>query len=134
MEEKIDLRQINILVHAFLGDSIYEVYVREHIIKNHPNMKVNKIHKLAVNYVKAESQYEIVTRLHDEDYFTEDEWDIVLRGRNSSQNAPKNAIVSHYNYATGFEAVLGYLYLLDKKERMNQIIGHAIKYIDDKNQ
>lgn len=130
MEENLDLKKINILVHAYLGDSIYEVYVREHIIKKNPNMKVNKLHRMAINYVKAEAQYEIVMKLKEEELLSEEEWGIVLRGRNSSQNAPKNAIISHYKYATGFEALIGYLYLLGKKDRIEEIFEFAIDYVE----
>lgn len=132
MEKNIDPRQINILVYAYIGDSIYEVKVREHIVKMHPTLKVNKLHNIAVKYVRAKSQSDVVRYLHDEEILSEDEWDIVLRGRNSAHNPPKNAVVSEYNYATGYEALIGYLYIKKETERLEEILNYSINYIDEK--
>ncbi|MDK2868000.1 MAG: mini-ribonuclease [Clostridiales bacterium] len=127
---KTDARMMNPLKLAFLGDAIYEAYIRYYIISKHV-LTTSEMSKMAVKYVNAEAQAYIVTVLKDE--FTEDEWNMLKRGRNQKTGSrPKHASVSDYRYATGFESLLGYLYVLDEKDRIYEIVGMAIDAIDRK--
>ena len=118
----MDLFTINIITLAYLGDAIYEVYVREHLISTGVTM-VDELQKEAIKYVSAKSQSRILTNLIDNDYLTEEEKDIVKRGRNYKRNThPKNTDIITYKLSTGFEALIGYLYLNDQKARLNELM------------
>lgn len=113
---KLDARMMSPLQLAYLGDAVYELLVRTYLIEKR-NVSVNKLHKEAVKYVKAEAQANILFSLEDE--LTEEEWTIVKRGRNAkSGSVPKNANLSDYKYATGFEALIGYLYIIGEIDRI----------------
>lgn len=114
---------------AYLGDAVYELYIRSYLM-NEKKGKVNKLNRLAVSYVNASSQGYAAREL--EGFLTEEEWRILKRGRNQKSLAPKNANVSDYKYATGFEALLGYLYLKGNIERVYEIIKEAILLIDSR--
>lgn len=123
-----DIRMMNPLKLAYLGDAVYEAYIRTYIISKHV-MTPNEMSKLAVKYVKAGAQASIVNALKDD--LTEEEWTLIKRGRNQkSASVPKNASISDYRYATGFEALIGYLYLMDEKDRIYEIVGLAIDAIE----
>ncbi|MFZ5966815.1 MAG: Mini-ribonuclease 3 [Bacillota bacterium] len=116
------------LVYAYLGDAIYEVYVRTYITCRYGG-SVNDLHKIATRFVKASAQARIVRGLENE--LSTEEWNLLKRGRNQkSGSVPKNANISDYKYATGFEALIGYLYLMGQSERMEQIILRAIDIIE----
>lgn len=118
----MDLFTINIITLAYLGDAIYEVYVREHLISTCVAM-VDELQKEAIKYVSAKSQSRILTNLIDNDYLTEEEKDIVKRGRNYKRNThPKNTDIITYKLSTGFEALIGYLYLNNQKDRLNELM------------
>jgi len=112
---------------AYLGDVIYEVHIRTYLI-NTQKSKIHELNKMAVSYVNASSQGYVARNL--ENFLTEKEWSIIKRGRNQKSTPPKNANVSDYKYATGFEALLGYLYLIGNNNRIFQIIKESIKLID----
>ncbi len=125
------LRTMSPLVFAYIGDAIYEIYIRTYIINKY-KLKVNELHKMSTDFVKAESQSKIVHALEAE--LTEEEWKIVKKGRNQkSGTAAKNASITDYRYATGFECLLGYLYLSGEKERVEEIISRAIEIIEESN-
>ena len=134
MEESIKMDKIKLitmspLVLAYLGDTVYESYIREHLIRQNINRKVNNLHKLAIQYSKAKAQATIIHELEDE--LTEEEMKIFKRGRNQkSHTAPKNADINDYKYATGFEALIGYLYLSEDKERLEYIVKKGIEIIE----
>ena len=134
MEESIKMDKIKLitmspLVLAYLGDTVYESYIREHLIRQNINRKVNNLHKLAIQYSKANAQATIIHELEDE--LTEEEMKIFKRGRNQkSHTAPKNADIIDYKYATGFEALIGYLYLSEDKERLEYIVKKGIEIIE----
>ncbi len=116
------------LVLAYIGDAVYEVYVRNRIISEHPDMPANKLHKEAIKYVKAHGQSKALESLEAE--LSEDELSIYKRGRNAkSPTVPKNADVTEYRRATGFEALVGYLYRSGKEERLNYIMEKAFNAI-----
>lgn len=115
----MDIRMYNPLVLAYIGDTVYDTFIRTMLVSN-GSMQVNKLHKRAVKYVKAKAQAEILEKLND--LLTEDEHDIVRRGRNTkSATVPKNADINDYRYATGFEALIGYLYLTGNQKRLMEL-------------
>lgn len=127
--ERSELITMSPLVLAYLGDTVYESYVREYLIKQNINKKVNDLHKSAVKYVKAKAQATIIHELESE--LTEEELRIYKRGRNQKSNtSPKNADIIDYKNATGFEALIGYLYLNDEKERLQYIVKEGIRIVE----
>ena len=134
MEESIKMDKIKLitmspLVLAYLGDTVYESYIREHLIRQNMNRKVNNLHKLAIQYSKAKAQATIIHEIENE--LTEEEMKIFKRGRNQkSHTSPKNADIIDYKYATGFEALIGYLYLSEDKERLEYIVKKGIEIIE----
>ena len=124
IERKKDIKDVKMmspLTWAYIGDCVYELYVRQELI-NKTNLKPHKLHIEAINYVKASKQAEILKEIMDK--LTEEEKDIVRRGRNSeNHHLPKNASVEDYMYSTAFEALIGYLYLSRQDERLKEILG-----------
>lgn len=118
--------ELNPLALAYLGDSVYEVYIRKNLIDK-GYVKVNDLSKEAIKYVSAKSQTDLLNKLIDKNFLTEDELEIVRRGRNAkSHKAPKNTDIVTYKYATGFECLIGYLYLQKNNDRINKIIKEII--------
>ncbi len=127
---RTELITMSPLVLAYIGDTIYESYIREYLIRKNINKKVNDLHKSAVKYVKAKAQATIMHELESE--LTEEELRIYKRGRNQkSHTSPKNADIIDYKHATGFEALVGYLHLGNEKERLDYIISKGINIIED---
>ncbi|WP_398441942.1 Mini-ribonuclease 3 [Sedimentibacter sp.] len=117
---------------AYAGDAVYELLVRNYIIHNH-DINVNKMHKLAVNFVKANSQAYVISKLEGE--LTEEEKRIVKRGRNAKiTSSPKNAELMEYRYATGFEALFGYLYLSNDINRLMILFNKTVNIINEKDE
>lgn len=120
-----DIRMLNPLVLAYVGDSVYDTFVRT-LLVSEGFAQVAKLHKLAIGFVKAKAQADILEKISY--MLTEDEQDIVRRGRNTkSATVPKNADISDYRYATGFEALLGFLYLTGRLDRLMEIIKKVIQ-------
>ncbi len=112
-----DIDMYNPLVLAYIGDSVYELYVRT-LLVSHGSIQVSKLHKRAITFVKAKSQAEFLEEVIQSE-LTDDEKDIVRRGRNAkSGTVPKNAELVDYRMATGLEALFGYLYLIGNIERL----------------
>ncbi|MDF2548420.1 MAG: hypothetical protein K0R93_3318 [Anaerosolibacter sp.] len=125
-----EIRFLSPLVYAYIGDAVYEVYIRSYIINKYGG-NVNALHKIATRFVKAASQAHAVHEL--EHQLSEEEWGIIKRGRNQkSGSVPKNANLADYRYATGFESLIGYLYLMDKHDRIEEIVEKAIVIIEEK--
>lgn len=123
---KEEAKALNPLTLAFIGDAVYEVYIRTYILSNNNNLSVHKLHVKAIGFVKANAQYMIMKDI--ENQLTEEEVSIFKRGRNSkSGTVPKNADVREYRVATGFEAVIGYLYISRQEERLKFILDKAIE-------
>lgn len=119
----MDLNSINILVYAYIGDSIYELMIREYLINKGYN-KVNKLQTLALNYVTAKNQARFITYLLDNNILMDDEIDIVKRGRNAKvYSHPKNTDILTYKHATSLECLFGYLYLKKDMNRINELIS-----------
>lgn len=112
------------LVLAYIGDGVYELYVRSRTIEEHSSMPAHKLHLHTVKYVKAEAQSKSITAVSD--MLTEEETAVFKRGRNAkSPTSAKNADIRDYRRATGFEALLGYLYLSGNTKRLNEIMAAA---------
>lgn len=128
IDRKRDEAEINTmspLVWAYIGDSIYELYIRMHLVNN-TKSKPHKLHIESIKYVKAKAQAEILQRI--EEKLTDKEKEIVKRGRNAeNHHLPKNATVQEYMYSTGFEALIGYLYLTKQDERLKEILDMCIE-------
>lgn len=122
-----DVKTINSLVLAYLGDAIYEVYIRKYLIEKNI-AKVNNLQKEAIKYVSAKGQCSFVTFMLDNNILTNEEKEVFLRARNyKSISHPKNTDIITYKYATGFEAVIGYLELKNDKKRIEELISYCIK-------
>ena len=123
-----DLREMNPSVLAYIGDSVYELYSRCHVSEKTASNS-GKMHKLNVHYVSASSQAKAVNAVMDE--LTDTELDYFKRGRNSnSPTMSKNASPMDYMNATGFEALLGFLFLDNQGDRLDYIIQRAFEVID----
>lgn len=127
--DSIQIKTISPLVLAYMGDAIYESYIRDHLIYKNPHMKVNDLHKRTTKYVRAKSQANIISKLEQD--LSEEEMNIFKRGRNQkSHTVPKNADILDYRHATGFEAVIGYLHLINDIERLKYIINKSIEIVE----
>lgn len=123
-----DVKTYSPLVLAYVGDCIYEIVIRTILVKRR-NCQVQKLHKEATWFVKAATQAALMDFL--EPRLTEEEQDVFRRGRNAkSHTVPKNANVGDYHKATGFEAVIGYLYLNNQMSRIMDLLYIALKEID----
>jgi ribonuclease-3 family protein len=127
----VNAKQLNSLALAYMGDAVYETYIRHHLLKL-GKIRPNQLHRSATNYVSAKAQARLLHQLADAEYFSEEEGAIIRRGRNAkSGTVPKNTDVQTYRYATAFEALIGYLYLTAETERMEQIIADCINIVDE---
>ena len=116
---------------AFVGDAYYDLKIREMLIRRGIN-KPKKFHQLAVFYVSAKAQAKILQRLLDENYLSNEELDIVRRGRNvKGGSVPKNTNVTMYRQSTAFEALIGFLYLTNKLDRLDEVISYCIEYMGE---
>ncbi len=121
-DKKINPKEYSPLPLAYIGDSVYDLFIRTKVIEQ-GNRHVTDLHKASVKFVKAHSQAESVHTI--EDRLTEDEVRVLKWGRNAKSNPPKNADVTDYRYATGFETLLGYLYLEGNMDRLKEIMNMA---------
>ena len=113
------------LTWAYEGDSIYEAFVRTHLVET-TNLKPHKLHIKAIKYVKAKAQAEILKKIHDS--LTEKEQEVVRRARNTqNHHVAKNADPADYMYSTAFEGLIGYLYLSNQKERLEKILRMSLE-------
>lgn len=122
---KAELLNMKPLALAFVGDCVYELYIRNFLITE-KYRDVNELHRKSVFYVKAKAQAYILHTLEEE--LTEDEQNFVRRGRNAHPHTvPKNANVIDYRYATAYEALIGYLYLSGNSERLRYILEKSVE-------
>lgn len=119
-ENKHSARSYSPLALAYIGDGVYEMFIRTHVIAK-GNAPVNKLHKASRDLVRASAQAQIYHVI--EAHLTEEEAQVLRRGRNAkSVSAPKNADITEYRHATGLEALIGYLYIDGQIERINELI------------
>ena len=127
MINKSDIGQMSPLVLAYMGDAVYEKFIREYVIRQ-GLCKNGLLHRKSIKYVSAKAQAKIVHRLEEEGFLTEEEMDIVRRGRNSNPHSTaKNADIIDYKYATGFEALVGWLYLNKNTDRLEEILNKCVE-------
>lgn len=120
-----NILSMNSLTLAYIGDVVYEMYIREYLV-NSGIIKVNNLQKEAIKYVSAKGQCKFITSMLDNDFLTEEEIDVFKRARNyKTTSHPKNTDIITYKFATGFEAVIGYLYLKKDIKRLEEIIGYC---------
>lgn len=125
----LHVKQMSPLVLAWVGDSVFDLFVRCRLAAKKKSESAHKMHVKAINYVSAGAQSKIVNVLYD--LLNDEEKAIFRRGRNSkSATIPKHADVLDYRRATAFEAVLGYLYLLGNQERLNVLLNMAVDVIE----
>ena len=125
MIKKEEVIQMSPLVWAYMGDAVYEKYIREYVIRQ-GFCKNGLLHKKSSRYVSANGQVKILKAI--EEKLTEEEKDIVRRGRNSNPHShAKNADIVDYKYATGLEALIGYLYLTEQSERLEEILQMCVE-------
>ncbi|OGO87538.1 MAG: hypothetical protein A2Y24_07365 [Clostridiales bacterium GWE2_32_10] len=127
--EKNNINKVNAKLYspvtlAYLGDAIYEMFVRTKLVREH-NVQVNKLQRLSIQYVKASAQAQQYRKI--EKYLTEEERKVAKRGKNAKVNTmPKNAAPVDYMIATGFETLIGWLYLEEKIDRLAEIVDKAM--------
>ncbi|MCM2677702.1 Mini-ribonuclease 3 [Alkalicoccobacillus plakortidis] len=127
-----DLKQLNGLALAYMGDAVLDMYVRYYLLAK-GKVKPHALHVEATQYVSAKAQAEMVHRLEENGVFTEQEMMVIKRGRNAkSGSVPKNTNVTTYRYSTGFEALLGYLYVSNESNRLDEIIQMALGEFENK--
>lgn len=122
----MNLLEVNVLVLAYMGDTVYEDYIRKYLI-NKGIGNVNDLQTEALKYVSAINQAKFLTEMIDNDKLSEKELDIVKRARNyKTTSHPKSCDIITYKYATGLEALIGYLYLDNNIERVNEIMSFIL--------
>lgn len=123
----MNMKNMNILVFAYLGDTVYEGFVRRKLINDGiPN--VNLLQKEAIKYVSAKSQALYLSKLIDNNFFNEEELSVIRRARNyKCKSRPKSCDIITYKHATALESIIGYLELIDKKERICEIMEQILE-------
>lgn len=116
----------NVLVLAYMGDAIYELLIREYLI-NSGNYKVNDLQHMAIKFVSAKAQSNILNLLISKNILTPFEQNLILRARNNKANRhPKNTDILTYKHATAFEALFGYLFLEQDYDRINLLMKYIV--------
>jgi len=115
-------KEVNSLALAYIGDAVYELCVREYLLSKNI-CKVKDLQQESVKFVSAKGQYQLLIKMIDEHFFTDEELNIIFRARNHKvDHRPKNCDIATYKYAIGFEAIIGYLYLNKNFDRINEIM------------
>lgn len=131
-KENVNAKQLNSLALAYMGDAVYEVYVRRHLLQS-GKVKPHRLHREGTRYVSAKAQCQTLLQMMDAKLLDEEELAIVMRGRNAkSGTVPKNTDVQTYHYSTAFEALMGYLFLTGREERLEELILKAFAYVEGK--
>lgn len=126
---RINADALSPLTLAFTGDAVFSLFIREMLVKD-ANRPVGELHKLSVGWVKASAQAKGMKKILP--LLNEKETEVFKRGRNAhTSHTPKNQSVCDYHYATGFEALVGYLYLKDETDRLEFLLNEVIKVIGD---
>ncbi|HDM9747660.1 TPA: Mini-ribonuclease 3 [Listeria monocytogenes] len=130
MAEVKEYKQLNGLALAYMGDAVYEKFIREYILAA-GKTKPNQLHKTATKFVSAKGQAVALKAMIAEGFLTEEEDRIAKRGRNAkSYTVPKNTDPGTYSMSTSFEAVLGYLYLAGEVERLQEWMEKALEIVE----
>lgn len=130
--DKLTVKMLNPLSLAYMGDSILDTYVRKHIILKIKG-KPNRLHQLSKQYVSAKGQAYVLNVLIEESFFNEEELEIIQRGRNAkSHTKAKNTDIQTYRKSSAIEAVIGYLFLIDKIERLEELVYKMIEITEER--
>ena len=125
-----DYRQLNGIALAYLGDAAYEVYIRQHLLTKGIS-KPTKLQHIATHYVSAKAQAALIDLMKEDKLLSDEEWSYFKRGRNANSHThAKNTSVMNYRISTGFEAVMGYLKLAGKEERLAELAQWCIKQVE----
>ena len=126
--ENIDIQNISMQTLAFIGDAIYNVYIRTYLAST-SNVKTGILHKTSIKYVSAKGQSYTLDKIYD--LLTEEEINVYKRGRNTNiATVSKNVDVVEYKKATGFEALIGYLYIKKQNDRLDFLVKKCIEYFN----
>ena len=129
-KDEIEINMMSPLEWAYVGDSVYELYTRTYL-SNSTNLNPHNMHVKSIKYVKANAQYKILQKLN----LNDEEIDIVKRGRNTeNHHLPKHATHEEYMYSTAFEALIGYLFLNKKYQRLEEILKECVEIVDKEEQ
>ncbi|CEF19770.1 Mini-ribonuclease 3 [Staphylococcus xylosus] len=128
----IDNKLLNPLTLAYMGDAVLDQHVREYIVLK-LKAKPNRLHQEAKRYVSAKSQAQTLEFLMENNWFTEEELDIVRRGRNAkSYTKAKNTDIQTYRKSSGLEAVIGYLYLEKEQKRVTALLESVVQNVNER--
>ena len=129
--EELNPKELSPLVLAYIGDSVYDLYVRSRLVSE-GGARVRDLHKRATERVNATAQCETAHQIMP--YLTEEEQAVYRRGRNTkSIHAPRKSEILEYRHATGLEALVGYLYITGRKERLTEILNLCYQSADQQN-
>lgn len=124
------IRRMNTTSLAYLGDAVYEIRIREMIVDRFPH-DAGKAHNVAVRYVSAESQAKVARRMMADGFLTEEEVALLKRARNHrTMSKPQHASAKDYKLATGFEAVMGFLHLMGREVRADEVAKEAVRIVE----
>lgn len=124
-KNEADVNMLSPLTWAYVGDAVYELFVRTHLVNN-TKLKPHRLHIESIKYVKAKAQAGILKRIEED--LTEEEKNIVRRARNAeNHHLPKNADYADYMYSTAFEGLIGFLYLTKQDERLIEILNKCVE-------
>ena len=125
-----DYRQLNGIALAYLEDAAYEVYIRQHLLTKGIS-KPTKLQHIATHYVSAKAQAALIDLMKEDELLSDEEWSYFKRGRNANSHThAKNTSVMTYRISTGFEAVMGYLKLAGKEERLAELAQWCIEQVE----
>lgn len=128
--EQADYRQLNGIALAYLGDAVYEVFIRQHLLSKGLS-KPTKLQHLATHYVSAKAQAALIDLMEKEKLLTDEEWAYFKRGRNANSHThAKHTSVLTYRISTGFEALMGYLQLSGQQERLAELAQWCIEQVE----
>lgn len=134
MSDNKDYSLLSGLTLAYIGDAIYEAYIRDFLIRS-GQTRPNQLHRLATHYVSAKAQHFLIEEMLAENVLTDEEIMMYKRGRNAkSHTSAKNTSIFIYRASTGFECLIGYLHLTEQKIRLEELIGWSIKRIGEKDE
>lgn len=120
--ENMNVKEVNVIVLAYLGDTVYENYIRKHFVCSGIS-HVKDLQSKVIPFVQAKGQAMFLEKLIDRNFFSDDEIDVIKRARNAKSNShPKSCDILTYKHATAFEAVIGYLDLINRHDRIEEII------------
>jgi len=126
VEEKLTLSPLSF---AFVGDAYMSLVIRRMLLEK-GDMPVNKFHKASVKYVSADAQATVHDALLEKDFLTEEEKEVMHRGKNHAHPTGRGANYASYKRATGLESLLGFLYMTGKMQRADEIIRFGVEYVE----